>query len=73
MQASSRAVVSPQRLSKRNMLYFLCGAVAEQRLAVAMEHEITYLLARTSGKTTARPHQASAHIMDLDRFLTVRD
>jgi hypothetical protein len=43
-----------QRFSKRNMLQFLCGAVAAQRLAVATEHERTYLLARTSGKTTAR-------------------
>jgi hypothetical protein len=53
--SSSRAVVLPQRFSKRNMFHFLCGAVAAQRLAVAMEHERTYLLARTSGKTTARP------------------
>jgi hypothetical protein len=55
MEASARTVVSPQRFSKRNMLHFLYGAVAAQRLAVAMEHEGTYLLARTSGKTTARP------------------
>ena len=37
------------------MLHFLGGAVAAQRLAVAMEHEITYVLACTTGKTTARP------------------
>jgi len=37
------------------MLHFSCGAVAALRLAVAMEHERTYVLARTSGKTTARP------------------
>jgi hypothetical protein len=55
MQASPRPVVLPQRFSKRNMLHFLCGAVAAQRLAVAMEHERTYLLARMSDKTTARP------------------
>jgi hypothetical protein len=41
--------------SKRNMHPFLCGAVAAQRLAVAMEHERTYLLARTGGKSTALP------------------
>jgi len=63
----------PQRLNKRNMLHFPCGAVAALRLAVAMEHERTYLLARTSGKTTARPptslrlpFQACANVMDLD-------
>jgi hypothetical protein len=50
-----RTVVSPQRFSKQNMLHFLCGAVAAERLAVAMEYEKTYLLARTRGKTTARP------------------
>jgi hypothetical protein len=32
-----------------------CGAVAAQQLAVAMEHERTYLLARTNGRTAARP------------------
>jgi len=41
--------------SKRNMFHFLCGAVAAQRLAVAMEHERTYLLEHTSSKTTAQP------------------
>jgi hypothetical protein len=55
MEASARTVVSSLRFSKRNMLHFLCGAVAAQRLAVAMEHERTNLLARTSDKTTARP------------------
>jgi hypothetical protein len=57
-----------------------CGAVAAQRLAVAMEHERTYLLARTSGETTARPPVFSAvpskcthHGSRLPRFLTVRD
>jgi len=47
--------------------------VAALRLAVAMEHDRTYLLARTSGKTAARPptnlrlpFQASANVMDLD-------
>jgi len=54
MEASERTVVSPQRLHKRNMLHFPCGAVAALRLAVAMEHESTYLLARTGGKTTGR-------------------
>jgi len=55
MEASARTVVSPQRFSKRNMLHFLGDAVAAQLLAVAKEHKSTYLLARTSGKTTARP------------------
>jgi hypothetical protein len=55
MEASPWTVVSPQRFSKRNVLHFLCGAVAAQQLVVAMEHERTYLLERTSGKTTARP------------------
>jgi len=55
MEASARKDVSSQRFSKRKMLHFLCGAVAAQRLAVAMQHERTYLLERTSGKTTARP------------------
>jgi len=55
MEASARTVVSPQLLNKRNMIHFPCGAVAALQLAVAMEHERTYLLARTSGKTTARP------------------
>jgi hypothetical protein len=55
MQASARTVVLPQRFSKRNMLHFLCGAVAAQRLVVAMEHERTYLLECMSGKTTAWP------------------
>jgi hypothetical protein len=55
MEKSARAVVSPQRFSKRNMLHFLCGAVAAQRLAVATEHERTCLFARTSSKTTVRP------------------
>jgi hypothetical protein len=36
MEASARTVVSAQRFSKRNMLHFLCGAVAAQRLTVAM-------------------------------------
>jgi hypothetical protein len=44
-----------ESFSRRNMLCFLCGAVAAQQLAVAMEHERTNLLARRSGKTTARP------------------
>jgi len=55
METSARTVVSPQRFSKRNVLHFLCSAVAAQRLAVEVERERTYLLARTSGKTTARP------------------
>jgi len=41
MEASARTVVSLQRSSKRNVLPFLGGAVAAQRLAVAMEHEGT--------------------------------
>jgi hypothetical protein len=36
MEATTRTVVSQQRFSKRNMLHFLCGAVAAQRLAMAM-------------------------------------
>jgi len=72
MQASSRTVVLPQHFSTRNMLHFLCGAVAAQRLTVAMEHERTYLLARherRNNRTAASirlPYRASAHIMDLD-------
>jgi hypothetical protein len=42
MEARARTIVSPLRFSKRNMLHFLCGAVA-------MEHETTYLLVHTSG------------------------
>jgi len=53
MEASARTVVSVHRFSKRKMLHFLGGAVAAQRLAVAWEHEITYLLPRTRGRTTA--------------------
>jgi hypothetical protein len=48
MKASARTVVSPLRFSKRNMLHFLCGAVAAQRLSVAMEHEHTCLRARAA-------------------------
>ena len=55
MEPSARAVVSPQRFPKGNLLHFLCGAVAAQRLVVAIEHERTYLFASTSGETTARP------------------
>jgi len=36
MEASAQTVISPLRFLKRNMLHFLCGAVAAQRLAVAM-------------------------------------
>jgi hypothetical protein len=57
-----------------------CGAVAAQRLALEMEHEITYLLARTSRKTTARPpvfvsrsYQVPTSWIQTSRFLTVRD
>jgi len=53
MEASAWTVVSMHRFSKHNMLHFLGGAVAVQRLAVAWEHEITYLLPPTSGRTTA--------------------
>jgi hypothetical protein len=71
-------VFSPQRFSKRNMLHFLCGAVSVQLLAVAMEHERTYLLERTSGKTTARPivcrskqvHTSWIQIFDSERLIT---
>jgi hypothetical protein len=52
------------------MLHFLCGAVAAQQLAVAMEHKRTNLLARTSGKTIARPPvfvcRSKQIVMDLD-------
>jgi hypothetical protein len=50
MGASAWTVVSPLRFSKRNVLYFLCGVV---RWAVAMEHDRTYLLAPTSGRSLA--------------------
>ena len=70
MEVNARTVVSQQRFSKHNMLHFLRGVVATKRLAVAMEHERTYLLARTSAKTTPRPPvvcvPTSPHIMDLD-------
>jgi hypothetical protein len=39
MEPSARTVVSPQRFSKRNMLHFLGGAVAAQRLAEALQRE----------------------------------
>jgi len=55
LNGSKRTVVSLHRLNKRNMLHFPCGAVAVLWLAVVMEHERTYLLACTSGKTTAQP------------------
>jgi hypothetical protein len=85
MEASARTVVSLLRYSKRNMLRFLCGAVrcgalSAQRLVVAMEHERTYMLARTSGKTTARllvfvcrSKQLQHGGSRLLRFFTVRD
>ena len=72
MEASERTAVSPQRLSKRNMLHLLCGEVAAKRLAVAVEQERTYLLARTGGEKNRTatslllPFQASANVMDLD-------
>jgi hypothetical protein len=71
MEASTRTVVSPQRFSKRNMLRLLCGAVRCGSNAVAMQHKGTYLLAPTSGKTTARPpvfvcRSKQVVIMDLD-------
>jgi hypothetical protein len=46
MEPRARTVVSTLRFSKRNMMCFLCGVVAARRLAVAMEHERTYLLTR---------------------------
>jgi hypothetical protein len=46
LNGSKPRTVLPLRFSKRNMLHFLCGAVAAQRLAMAMEHETAYLLAR---------------------------
>jgi len=67
MEASARTVVSPQRFSKRNALHIVCGSVtagAAQRLAVAMQHKRTYLLARTPA-SLFQPSQTSAH-MDLD-------
>jgi hypothetical protein len=54
MESGRRTVALPKRFSRHNILHFLCGTVAEQRLAVEMEHERTYQHARTSGKTTAR-------------------
>jgi hypothetical protein len=73
MGATARTVVSPLGFSKRNMLHFLCGAVAAQRLAVEIlvEHGRTYLLARTSGKTTARPQVFVCRSKQVQ--LTVRD
>jgi hypothetical protein len=46
-------VVSPQRFSKRKMLHFLGGAVAAQRLAVAMEHKRNTCLCAQAAK---QPH-----------------
>jgi hypothetical protein len=64
MEASTRTVVTPLRYSRSNMLHFLCGAVATQRLAVAMEHEQTCLRARADNNRTTTglrlPFQASA-------------
>jgi hypothetical protein len=53
MEASARAARISRRFSKRNMFHFLGGAVAAQRLAVAVQLEKTYL-ARTSDKITAQ-------------------
>jgi hypothetical protein len=39
LEASARKAVPLLRFSKRNMLHSLGGAVAAQRLAVAMEQE----------------------------------
>jgi len=78
-------MVVSTRFSKRNMLHFLGGAVAAQRLAVAMEHKRgipAYAHKRQNNRTATRsvlppnfrlPLQASPYIMDLDfRFLTER-
>jgi len=74
MEASTQTAVSLQRFSKHNMLHFLCGAVATQGLAVAIEHERTYLLAHTSAKTTTWPpvvcrsNKSSNHASRLQDF-----
>jgi hypothetical protein len=71
-------VVSPQRFSRRNMLHFLGGAVAAQRLSVAMEHKRgipAYAHKRQNNRTVTGsvlppnfrlPLQVSPYIMDLD-------
>jgi len=68
MEARAWRVVSLQYFSKRNMLRFLGGLVAAQRLAAAVGHERIYLFACTSGKHP-HGHQSlpfQAHIIDLD-------
>jgi hypothetical protein len=68
MEASARTVVSPQRFSRCNMLRFLGGTVAAQRLTMALEHERTcaHQLHNSSTATILRyPFQASVN-MDLD-------
>jgi hypothetical protein len=70
METRARTVVSPQRFSRRNMFHFLGGAVAAQRLALAMntkEHACTHERQTNHTATSLRlTFQASAHIMDLD-------
>jgi hypothetical protein len=63
MEASALTVVSPLRFSKRNMLHFLCSAVAAQRLAVAVEQERTCAHERQNNCTATSlrlPFQVSA-------------
>jgi hypothetical protein len=67
MEASARTVVSPQRFSKSNLLHFLGGAVAAQRLAVEMEPAGAHKRQNNPTATILRlPFQTSAHIMDPD-------
>jgi hypothetical protein len=70
MEASAQTVVSPLRFSKRNMLYFLCGAVAAQRLAVAIEYEGTNCLraraAEPHGHWSSSVVLSKCIIMDLE-------
>jgi len=75
MEGSTRTVVSPQRFSKRNMLHFLYGAVAAQRLAVAMEDERNTCLRARAAKqphghqsSTAIPSKSTNHGSRLQDF-----
>jgi len=68
MEASARTVVSPQRLSERNMLHFLCGAVlgagnGTRKNIPACAHEQQNNRTATGLRL---PFHASAKVMDLD-------
>ena len=62
MEASAQTVVSPQRFSKRNMLHFVCGAVAAQQLPVTMEHKKTYCLRKRAEKQQYAQQSSSVEV-----------